>query len=617
MDTSTDTSINQPAVRRLPARVRPACVFGIAFSLCIGLVSLFLVAAVSVAQGASAPKPGINPPGVGDQAAAPAEISIVKRTTGAQPFPVDGPIIAAGEPVTWTYLITNTGVTTLTHIVVSDSDAHVHPARVQGSYDLSTTLSPGEQWTFQATGPATIGPYVNTGTVTASSIDGTPITATAVSVYFGLVSGVALDKAAVPTTTHPGLPISYTYALSNTGNGPLVALQIADDRCAPLVRTGGEADGNERLEPGEVWRYQCVLTATQAITNTAVVTARDLLSRTMTATDTVFVNVVAPYYLPLVRTPPRACPAPDGCSIPDPKAFAVSEKFNLLFATARNPDRLLVIDPASAQVITTAATGSQPWGVAVNDANNRLYVSNAGSGDVWIYDLLTLKVQAKIAVGENPGLIAVLPGLDTAFVVVRTNSRLAVIKGIQKVQDIGSGGSGPFGIAADPVHQRIFVSNRDSRHLSAVQQENGAWAAHSYVVFEDGRNLFDLAYNPAINRLYVVYATPANAWFVGVWKPEQGALWGNEASIPVGSGGDLKSADVGGSGLAINLATGNVFNANTGAGTLSVIDSVTNRVKATVTVGAHPYPVAANGQTNTIFVGQRAPGALIKLEDTW
>ncbi|MEZ4620699.1 MAG: hypothetical protein R2867_35030 [Caldilineaceae bacterium] len=103
----------------------------------------------------------------------------------------------------------------------------------------------------------------------------------------------------------------------------------------------------------------------------------------------------------------------------------------------------------------------------------------------------------------------------------------------------------------------------------------------------------------------MVYADSNNTWFVDIWKPELNTLWGREATLRVGSGGEVGAETVGGTGLAVNPTTGNVFNANSADGTLSVISGSQQRVIATIEIGIDPFPVAVNPLTNDVFVGLR------------
>ncbi len=87
------------------------------------------------------------------------------------------------------------------------------------------------------------------------------------------------------------------------------------------------------------------------------------------------------------------------------------------------------------------------------------------------------------------------------------------------------------------------------------------------------------------------------------------------ASVPVDSGGLLHSPDVGGTGLVINPLTGNVFNANSAANTVSVIGSHRNMVVSTISTGADPFTLAVDPNTGTIFVIMRALNRIGAFED--
>ncbi len=108
-------------------------------------------------------------------------------------------------------------------------------------------------------------------------------------------------------------------------------------------------------------------------------------------------------YLPLVTKggapTPTPTPEPPGgmgeeCDVPGcpidglshPKGLAVHVSRNVLFIVSRDNKRLLKVDPRTTQVLDYASTGDEPWDVVVNENTNRVYVSNFGSGDVWVYN---------------------------------------------------------------------------------------------------------------------------------------------------------------------------------------------------------------------------------------
>jgi len=110
--------------------------------------------------------------------AAPA-IEIQKATNSHDADDPPGPVIPPGEPVAWTYVVTNTGNTTLTAVTVEDNQAGVTP-------DCQPfDLQPAETVVCTASGVAVAGQYENIGTVVGSPPVGDPVGDSDPSHYFG------------------------------------------------------------------------------------------------------------------------------------------------------------------------------------------------------------------------------------------------------------------------------------------------------------------------------------------------------------------------------------------------------------------------------------------------
>ena len=99
------------------------------------------------------------------------QINVVKLVNGDDANET-GPTLAAGDPVTWTYRVTNPG--TLALVVVRLLDDGGTPADPSddvtlvlqgGDSDGDGLLDPGETWQYVLTGTAELGRYLNTATV--------------------------------------------------------------------------------------------------------------------------------------------------------------------------------------------------------------------------------------------------------------------------------------------------------------------------------------------------------------------------------------------------------------------------------------------------------------------
>ncbi len=159
-------------------------------------------------------------------------IDIEKATNGEDADNPTGPYIPVGDPVNWTYVVTNTGNVALTNVIVSDDQG----VAVSCPQD---TLEIAEFMTCSAAGIATPGQYANIGSVTGTPPAGLPnVTDSDPSHYFGSQPIIDIEKATngedADTPTGPYIPVgdavNWTYVVTNTGNVPLTNVIVGDDQ---------------------------------------------------------------------------------------------------------------------------------------------------------------------------------------------------------------------------------------------------------------------------------------------------------------------------------------------------------------------------------------------------
>ena len=149
----------------------------------------------------------------------PPSIVIEKATNGEDADVAPGPGITVGAPVTWSYVVTNTGGSTLTAVAVADSDlgAVTCPKSV---------LTADESMTCTANGTAVAGQYANLGTVVGTPPTGPTVSDDDPSHYFGVNASIDIEKATngedADTPTGPKIPVgdavTWTYVVTNTSN---------------------------------------------------------------------------------------------------------------------------------------------------------------------------------------------------------------------------------------------------------------------------------------------------------------------------------------------------------------------------------------------------------------
>ncbi|MBN1478787.1 T9SS type A sorting domain-containing protein, partial [candidate division KSB1 bacterium] len=173
-------------------------------------------------------------------------LDIEKATNGQDADDPTGPEIMAGDPVTWTYVVTNTGNVTLTNIVVTDD--------IEGEIGTIPSLDPGQSATLTWNGTASVGQYANVGTA-STTYDGQTVEESDPSHYLGTIrpepsldiekatNGQDADDPTGPNITE-GDVVTWTYVVTNTGNVTLTSIVVTDDKI-------GDVGTIPSLDPGQ------------------------------------------------------------------------------------------------------------------------------------------------------------------------------------------------------------------------------------------------------------------------------------------------------------------------------------------------------------------------------
>lgn len=131
-------------------------------------------------------------------------------------------------PVTWSYVVTNTGDVVLEQIIVTDA-----PEGLIGTIDV---LQPGESVRLEKVGSTIIGQYTNN--VTASTVyKETPISSSDSSFYFGADPSVKIVTLIGDNDANEsrgpefavGEEITWIYKVTNTGNVPLTDVKVTNE----------------------------------------------------------------------------------------------------------------------------------------------------------------------------------------------------------------------------------------------------------------------------------------------------------------------------------------------------------------------------------------------------
>jgi len=189
-------------------------------------------------------------------------------------------------------------------------------------------------------------------------------------------------------------------------------------------------------------------------------------------------------------------------------------------------------------VIATVKGESHPYVLAVNEASNKVYVTNTYSDAVTVIDGETNTAQA-LKVGSADG------------------------------------------IAVDSIHNQLFLMSYEDPVIRVV---DGASGAISKVPV--GPHLWGIAFDESSRTLYLAHTGTADIV----------ALNGKTHEVRTIATGSIPCA------VAVNSITQMVYAVNYGDETVSAIDAAKSKVVATLPAGKHPQAVAIDPVHNRVYV---------------
>lgn len=205
--------------------------------------------------------------------------------------------IHSGDSVTLTFSELNDGNENLLNPTVTTDSASCNSTMTSSDPNNNGKLDIGETWTFTCTvTPAGDLTVVAIGSA-VGELSGDTVTYPADPEERAEVSINVINPSTTLSKTAK-VDITYTYRETNTGDDPLSAVSVSDDKCSPVSFSSGDANSNGKLDPGETWIFTCTTSSTDGadydVTNTGTGHGTDSLGAavpTAGETDKVRVRV--------------------------------------------------------------------------------------------------------------------------------------------------------------------------------------------------------------------------------------------------------------------------------------------------------------------------------------
>jgi YVTN family beta-propeller protein len=270
-----------------------------------------------------------------------------------------------------------------------------------------------------------------------------------------------------------------------------------------------------------------------------------------------------------------------------PRGVAVDDVNDLVFVANGVSDNVSVVDGAThALVGVPIAVGRSPWGVAVNPAAGRLYVTNSEDATVSVIDVPSKAGIAIVTVGTTPRGVAVNPVTNRIYVANYGANTVSVIEGATNaVIATVPVGTSPTGVVVDTIANRVNVSHESD----AVHVIDGATNDVIGSIGPLGGAPSAIAWSGVTQRLFLPNNdTPGAVWLLdaaGSSVIGSTAVSGVPASVCVDALRDL---------VVVPTSTA-----------IQYLNGTTGATVYTMFVATDALGVVLNPQTNKVFVADK------------
>jgi len=374
------------------------------------------------------------------------------------------------------------------------------------------TLTATVSWTG-GSAPYTVTVYVGASLATcttkvasASGISGLSDVFTFTSVTTTSVYCATVTDSSVPASSgsSPGTPFTVNAP-------PVITLPASSSLSAGSVATVTATITAGGLQPDSVqWFIGPTCTAADAVTG---VVALPVTPVPFTTAYSAGVLTTSTTYSVLLTDSSMGTPALSSCAtttvtVDDgPISVATDQTTGLSYVTVPQGPSISVIDSDSNALVYNIAlpAGAAPWGIAVDSGHGYGYVTYtlAGVGEVCMVDLVhnTVGPCTATGAGSAPEGVAVNNGMGQVYVALNGLNEVGVYSLVLVPIATVNVGAGPMNVAFDATTGTVYATDNSANTVSVIQQVPGPTfhVSTATVGFEP----VGVAVDPATDNVYV------------------------------------------------------------------------------------------------------------------
>ena len=283
-------------------------------------------------------------------------------------------------------------------------------------------------------------------------------------------------------------------------------------------------------------------------------------------------------------------------------------------------NKVVDTNPNTPDEIDPIKVGNLPLGIAYDNQSKKIYVTNRGDGTVSVIDTLTNTVIDTnpntpeidpIKVGDTPTGIAYDPVHKRLYVTNQFNNTVSVIDTTTNTV-VGSitVPSLPLHIVHDPRNERMYVTNRGANTVSVIDITTNTVVSSPIIV---GDRPTGIAYDDLVHkRMYVTNSVDNGT--VSVIDTTTNKVIDTNPNTP----DEIDPIRVGDGpkGIAYNLDNRLMYVTNVRNGTVSVINTTTNTVIESIRVGNGPTGVSYSQRNEVMYVTNREDDTVSVIDTT-
>lgn len=261
-------------------------------------------------------------------------------------------------------------------------------------------------------------------------------------------------------------------------------------------------------------------------------------------------------------------------------------------------NNVTVLDLVNMQQAATIPVGANPTAIAVNPVRDEVYAVNTGSGSITVIDAKTNRATATIAVHREPSSIDIDTQGQRAYIANAGSNNVSVVDltSRREIAAIGVGES-PAVARISPDGNTLVVANRGSNSVSVVDARSFAVRA----AFTGCPQAADAIILPDSTQAFVACTGGHQVMVIGLARPHS-QLPGEQADHL------LDLLDVGQSPvhLAMKPDGGEIFVSNYLADTISEIATTNDEVGGATLIGEHPLGGVVSADNSILWISNYA-----------